>query len=119
MMRRYSLTPYRLLLTIAATLVASLAVATSGAQAIVVNDNGTQAGVSIVPDARADSLPGGVSPVTAGGPCTDPWLAADLGGPALPNSALCYRGGPVIHKNETFALTWDKQRAYWSQTRDY
>jgi PKD repeat protein len=119
-MRRYSLTSTpRLILAIAATLVASLGVATTAAQAIVVNDNGTTAGVSVVPDARAVSLPGGVSPVTAGGSCTDPWLSSDLGGPALPNEALCYRGGAVMHKNETFALTWDQQRAYWSQTRGY
>jgi PKD domain len=118
-MRRYSLTANRFILAIAATIVASLGLATTAAQAIVVNDNGTQAGVSIVPDARTVALPGGVSPVTAGGSCTDPWLASDLGGPALPSGALCYRGGPVMHKNETFALTWDQQRAYWSQTRDY
>jgi PKD domain len=119
-MRRYSLTSTRrLALAIASTLVASLGVATTAAQAVVVNDNGTTAGVSIVPDARNVSLPGGVSAVTAGGSCTDPWLSSDLGGPALPNSALCYRGGAVMHKNETFALTWDQQRAYWSQTRGY
>jgi PKD domain len=126
-MRRYSLTTRRLLLAIASTLIASLAVATTGAQAIVVNDTntgGTQAGVALTPSARAAyaqsaSLPSGVSPGTSGASCTDPWLASDLGGPALPSSALCYRGGAVIHKNETFALTWDQQRSYWSQTRGY
>src|SRR5690349_21785288 len=117
-MRRYSLKANRLFLAIFATLVASLGVTATAAQAIVVNDNGTTAGVSIVPDARNVSL-NPVSPVTAGGSCTDPWLASDLGGPALPNEALCYRGGAVMHKNETFALTWDQQRAYWSQTRGY
>ncbi len=91
----------------------------AGAQAVVVNDSGTEAGVSIVPDARGDALPGPVSAVTASGSCSDPWLALDLGGPALPNGALCYRGGAVMHKNETFALTWDQQRSYWSQTRGY
>ncbi len=25
----------------------------------------------------------------------------------------------MVHKNETFALTWDQERAYWSQTRGY
>jgi PKD repeat protein len=127
MMRRYSLTPYRLLLAIAATAIASLALATSGAQAVVVNDGGTQAGVALTPSARGDcatttifcsSLPSAVSPVPSGGPCTDPWLAADLGGPTLPGG-LCYRGGAVIHKNETFALTWDQPRSYWSQTRGF
>lgn len=118
-MRRYSLTTRRLILAIASTFIASLGVATTAAQAIVVNDSGTEAGVSIVPGSRTDSLPGVVSPVTSGGSCTDPWLASDLGGPALPNQALCYRGGSVMHKNETFALTWDQQRSYWSQTRGY
>jgi hypothetical protein len=118
-MRRYSLTTLRLILAIASTLVASLGVATTAAQAIVVTDNGTTAGVSIVPDSRNDSLPGSVSAGTSAASCTDPWLASDLGGPALPNEALCYRGGSVMHKNETFALTWDQHRAFWSQTRGY
>jgi PKD repeat protein len=117
-MRRYSFTVHRLILALAATFSVSLSVAAS-AQAIMVNDNGTVAGVSISPDARGGSLPGGVSAVTAGGSCTDPWLATDLGGPTLPGDALCYRGGAVIHKNETFALTWDQHRSYWSQTRGY
>lgn len=118
-MRRYSLRANRLFLAIATTLVASLGVATTAAQAVVVTDNSTTAGVSIVPGSRTDSLPGAFSPVTSGASCTDPWLASDLGGPALPNKALCYRGGQVMHKNETFALTWDQSRAYWSQTRGY
>ena len=48
-MRRYSLTPIRLLLAIAATVVASLAVATTAAQAIVVNDSGTEPASPLVP----------------------------------------------------------------------
>ncbi len=118
-MRRYSPTTLRLFLAIAATLVASLGLATTAAQAIVVNDGGTQAGVALTPSARFASLPSGVSAVTSGASCTDPFLASDLGGPTLPSEALCYRGGAVIHKNETFALTWDQQRSYWSQTRGY
>ena len=50
-MRRYSLTARRMLLALFCTLVASLAVVAS-AQAVVVTDSGTEAGVSIVPDAR-------------------------------------------------------------------
>lgn len=117
-MRRYSFNARQVILALFCTLVASLAVVAS-AQAVVINDSGTEAGVSIVPDARGDALPAGVSAATAGGSCTDPWLAPDLGGPALPNDALCYRGGTVMHKNEAFALTWDQQRSYWSQTRGY
>ncbi|HEY4827999.1 MAG TPA: PKD domain-containing protein [Solirubrobacteraceae bacterium] len=123
MMRRHSLTARRVIIAIASTLIASLAVVAS-APALVVNDSGTQAGVTLIPTSRGGSLPGGVSAVTSSSSCTDPWLAADLGGPNLPNDALCYRGGSVIHKNETFALTWDapqngSQRNYWSQTRGY
>jgi len=40
-MRRYSLTTRRLILAIASTFIASLGVATTAAQAIVVNDSGT------------------------------------------------------------------------------
>lgn len=118
-MRRYSLTPRQLILAITVTFFASLAVLTAGAQATVVSDGGTQAGVSLTPGARGNPLPSGVSAVTAGGPCTDPWLAPDLGGPAMPAAGLCSRGGAVMHKNETFALTWDQPRSYWSQTRGY
>jgi hypothetical protein len=117
MMRRYSLTARRMVLTITATFVASLAVTVAGAQAVVVTDNGTKAGVALAPGAV---LPHTVSPATGPNPCTDPWLSADLGGPTLPSSALCWGRGAVMHKNETFALTWDHQpRAYWSWTRGY
>lgn len=61
----------------------------------------------------------GVPYVTTGGACTDPALTADLGGPALPNGALCSHGGSVIHSNETFAITWDPDRRYWQTTRNY
>jgi PKD domain len=118
-MRRYSLTVRRLVLAVTGTLVVSLSVAASASQAIVVTDGGTEAGVSLVPSTRGGSLPAGVSAVTSGASCTDPWLSGDLGGPAMPSDGLCYGGGSVIHKNETFALTWDNQRAYWSQTRGY
>jgi PKD repeat protein len=118
-MRRSSLTPYRLLVAIASTVVVSLGVATTAAQAIVVTDNGTEAGVALAPGNRgAASLPGGVTPLPGPGSCTDPWLAPDLGGPSLPGG-LCFGNGTVMHKNETFALTWDQPRAYWALTRGY
>ena len=50
-MRRYSLIARRLLLALSCTVVGSLAVVAS-AQAVVVNDIGTEAGVALVP-ARA------------------------------------------------------------------
>jgi PKD domain len=130
MMRRYSLSPHRLLLAIAATLIASFAVATGAAQAVVINDingnpSGTEAGVALTPSTRGIPLPGGVAAVPGAG-CTDPWLSFDLGGPSMPDAGLCYRGGGVIHKNETFALTWDSPQTspwvrhnYFSQTQGY
>lgn len=118
-MRRYSFNARRTMIALAATLVASLGLATAAAQARVLNDGGTTAGVSLVPGARGNALPGGVSAVGGSGSCMDPWLASDLGGPVLPSGALCYQGGPVMHKNETFALTWDNTRANWAVTRGY
>jgi PKD domain len=105
-------------LAIVLTLAVSLVTA-GGAQALMVSDNGTTAGVALVPGTRGGSLPAGVAAVTSSGPCSDPALSSDLGGPVLPNNGLCYHGGGVIHKNETFALTWDQPRAYWSGTRGY
>jgi hypothetical protein len=123
-MRRSPLTARRAIFTIIATFVASLVVSVSGAAAIVVNDNGTVAGVSLLPSFRAQPLPVGVSAVAAApNVCTDPFLSPDLGGPAVNPldglNGLCYRGGSVVHKNEVFALTWDQHRSYWSTTRGY
>jgi hypothetical protein len=114
-MRRYSLIARRLILAIAATAVASLAVA-AGAQATVVSVGGNQYGIAPVP---GSSLPGGM-PVTTPGPCNDPSLSPDLHwlttGLVAP---LCYHNGSVIHKNETYVLTWDPHRLYWATTRNF
>ena len=122
-MCRSPFTARRAIFTIIATFVASLVVSVSGAAAVVVNDTGTVAGVSLLPSSRENPLPSGVSTVNSANPCTDPWLSGDLGGPSVnPNfglNGLCYRGGAVMHKNEVFALTWDQHRAYWSTTRGY
>src|SRR5690242_14741267 len=89
---------------LAVSCLASLAITTSAAQAAVVNDAGTVAGVALTPGTRDNvpnnTLPSGVAPGSTGNACTDPWLAGDLGGPNLPTGALCYRGGAVMHKNE-------------------
>jgi hypothetical protein len=110
-MRRYSLTTRKLILAAVTTLVASLGVATTAAQAVVLNDNAsgnnTEAGVSLTPSTRGFQLPNNVSTVNDLADCVDPWLSSDLGGPTMPTDGLCYRNGSVIHKNETFALTWD------------
>jgi hypothetical protein len=54
--------------------------------------------------------------VTSSAPCLDPALASDL---ILGNGGLCSHGGPVLHNNETFAVTWDPARRYWASTRNY
>ena len=122
-MRRSPFTARRAIFTIIATCVASLVVSVSGAAAVVLNDSGAVAGVSLLPSSRENPLPSGVSAVTSANACTDPWLSGDLGGPSVSPSyglnGLCYRGGAVMHKNEVFALTWDQHRAYWSTTRGY
>jgi hypothetical protein len=96
-------------------------VAVTSAQAFVVNDNGTIAGANLVPGTRANPLPAGVSRVITPGPCTDPWLSNDLR--PLGSNGLCWQGGgSVLHKNETFAFTWDRpspNRSYWETTRHY
>jgi hypothetical protein len=97
--------------------VMSLLTAAAGAQAIVVNDNGTTAGVAVVPGSGADLSKAGVSPVSSSVSTCDPWLTSDLS--LLPSIGLCSHGGPVMHANETFALTWDPGRSYWAGTKDY
>jgi PKD domain len=108
-MRRYSL-------TIGLTLLISLVVATSGAQAVVVNDQGSRFGVALVPGTRSSLTTAGISTVTSSAPCADPALSPDL---TLPDTGLCWHGGAVMNKNETFALTWDPVRRYWQTTRNY
>ncbi|MBV9174817.1 MAG: PKD domain-containing protein [Chloroflexi bacterium] len=92
---------------------------TSAAQAVVVSMNGGNLyGVEVEPDtAGAISNLSSLYPGPTGAACTDPWLSSDFGGPAMPSGGLCYHGGAVMHANETFALTWDPSRAYWSRTQ--
>lgn len=114
---------------------ATLFVVTSGAQAVVVTDNGTVAGVALVPTARengnstADYLQNaGVSPVTSSGSCADPAASTEpdiLTTGSWPTNGstqpVCWHGGPVMHQNETFTLEWEGQapNSYWSTTKDY
>ena len=97
--------------------IASLLVVASGAQAVVVNDQGITAGVALVPGTRANLAKASITPVTASASRCDPWLSPDLS--LLPSIGLCSRGGSVMNANETFALTWDPTRSYWAGTRDY
>ena len=43
-------------------------------------------------------------------------LTPDL---VLPSSGICFHGGTVMPRNETFALAWDAKRLYWAGTRSY
>lgn len=143
---------------LALTFVVTMLVGAAAAQAVVVDVNAFGSGAS-VPFSSSDQSgyvgvalgPGtcgdlqstgacaslanlDVPLVTSSGPCTDPALAPDLWvfgqTDRLPNDALCYHGGGVMHQgvmhqNETFALTWDapfsngSERNYPSWTRDY
>lgn len=115
-MRRYSLTARRVILVLASTLIASLGIA-AGAQAIVINDGGTNYGIALEP---GSTLPGGLQVPGASGPCQDPSLSPDLTWTTLGVvSPLCYHGGPVLHANEDYTLTWDPDRRYWATTRQY
>jgi hypothetical protein len=109
----------RRLMTILLMAAASLVAMASAAQAVVVNDQGGTYGVALVPGTRGTLTTAGIASVTSNAQCSDPWLSSDLGGPGLPSGALCWNGGPVMHRNETFVLTWDPHRSYWQTTRNY
>ncbi len=108
-------------LAIALALIVWVLVSTSGAQAVVLDVDGSRDGVALIPGTSTTGLP----TVISSGQCFDRWLSTDLGGPSLPPTALCWQGGgttpsaAVMHANETFAITWDPSRAYWATTRDY
>ncbi len=111
------------------TLIAAQLAAVGAAQAVVVApsavgatvayDGGARSaylGVAMVPGTDATLATAGIPAVQTAGSCGDPWLSSDL---RLPISGLCWHGGAVLHGNETFALTWDPTRSYWSGTRAY
>lgn len=114
---------------------AALFAVTSGAQAVVVNDSGTVAGVALAPAARENGNTtanylenAGVSPVSSSGPCADPAASTEpdilttgswpTNGYAQP---ICWHGGPVMHQNETFTLEWEgpSPNTYWSTTKNF
>jgi PKD domain len=116
-MRRYSLTSTRrLILAIASTFIASLGVATA-AQAVVVQDGGTNYGIALVPNTN---LPATYQ-IPSSSSCPDPSLAPDLHWATTGLvSPLCYHNGSVLTGgNETYVLTWDPDRRYWATTRQY
>lgn len=88
-------------------------VAVTAANAVVIDTSQGSYGVAMVPGTDGSlSQPAltqaGITPATGSGTC------------AVPSGAgLCWNGGPVMHSNETFALTWDPDHQYWAGTRDY
>jgi hypothetical protein len=122
-MRRVSLLAMLMLLV-------SLVVGVTGAQATVVDMNSLHqstvpynpfnqsgyVGVRLVPNqpttteaaellSEDQSLQSaGIPRVTSTGACQDPALTSDM---LLQPFGLCWHGGPVLHKNQTFALVWD------------
>jgi hypothetical protein len=101
------------------TLLSVLGGAAGAAQAVVVDTGAAgKFGVALVPGTRDGLATIDVPPVTSSGACNDPSLPSDFGS-ALPSGSLCWQGGPVIHSNETFAVTWDPFRRYWQDTRNY
>src|SRR5581483_1233022 len=86
----------------------------SGAAQALVVSGGVNGQVGVAP------VPGSVTVSSQAGSCSDPWLAADLGGPNVPLGGLCWHsGGSVLHGAETFAITWGPIRYDWATTRDY
>jgi chitodextrinase len=82
-------------------------------------------GVALVPGSCGDLQIGGtcsvlassgIPTVTSSAPCSDPALTSDL---SLPDTGICSHGGAVMNGNETFALTWDPHRGYYSVARGY
>jgi hypothetical protein len=80
-------------------------------------------GVALVPGTRSGSsttlsgLAQAGVPYVKSGECFDPGLTPDLNFAAP--TGLCYHHGLVLSRSETFALTWDPLRRYWSGTRSY
>jgi hypothetical protein len=125
-------------LLIALPVLALLALSASPAQAVVVDMNavgqnvtsvpysnlsqGGYYGVALVPGTRTapstttSALALSGVPFVKSSVCADPALTPDL---ALPGTGLCYHHGSVLSRYETFALTWDPLRRYWSGTRNY
>jgi PKD domain len=95
--------------------IAVLLVVAGAAQAIVLDMGASgRFGVALVPSERGGEV--SVPAVTSAPPCSDPWLSIDL---TLPPNGLCWHGGPVMHRNETFTLAWDPMRRYWATARNY
>ena len=143
-MRRHLVTAFALLATVAFAAPSAHAVVVDmnalGQPSVNYNssDQTGYVGAALVPGTCGDLLGSGscaslvakgVPTVKSSGPCTDPALTSDLWlfgqTDRLPDRGLCSHGGAVLHKNETFALTWDTpqpnqtQHNYFEGTRLY
>ena len=107
----------RRMMLIAFTFVVVSLLGTASAGAVVIDMPGSgRYGVTLVPGARPTLAANSITTVTPPPPCADPWLPSDF---ILHDYALCYEGGPVVHKNETFMVSWDPHRLDWQSTRNY
>ncbi len=110
----------RLLLTSVVACLSSLVLAAGAAQAMVVNaDNGQQTqsyGVAMLPGTQSTLQGAGIPVVNTSGSCLDPALPVN---PFPIVGGLCWNGGPVMHSNQSFVLTWDPVRRYWQTTQNY
>src|SRR5438270_10706962 len=95
--------------TILLTSMLWLLLVTSGAQAVVVDTNPSASGPSVTFPTDVGAYVGvAMVPGTTPDPRTK---LSNAGIPTVTTSsscfALCSHGGPVMHRNETFALVWD------------
>ncbi len=118
----------QLILTLVTALVSIVWVASAQAIVVDMNDLGHSSvtfngshrsdytGVAMAPGTEGTLATEGIPHLSSGGTCEDPALPSDL---VLPPGGLCWHGGDVMHRNETFAFTWDPLRRYWQTTRDF
>jgi hypothetical protein len=115
----------------ALTFVISLVTSAGAAQAVVIDMSSVPntsvaynpfvqsgyVGVRLVPspDQLATLKTFGIPVVNSSAPCLDPALTPDF---SLSNAGLCWHGGPVISKNETFSFAWDP-KPYDDSTAPY
>ena len=124
-------------LATALALCVSLLAGATSAQAVVIDTNPATQSQSTVAfnDGDRGSYYYGIAPVPGSNPafptvgpsasgqpsCSnmDPFLTPDLA--PLPSTGLCWHGGPVMHGNETFVLSWDPLHPsrYWQNTANY
>jgi hypothetical protein len=107
----------RRMMLIALTFVIISLLGASSAGAVVIDMGASgRYGVALVPGTRSALTTAGITTVTGAATPCDPWLDPDF---IFQSSGLCYHDGPILHANETFAVTWDPHRRDWQTARDY